>query len=201
MAHRAVQVQSATAGLRLLYGLGRLPGTLMADDDRLPAVDLSATPLRLNSLPLPAEAWGSGGEDHVARTAAVRDWLLASCGDYNGALRRGIVRYLDAVAAHVADHRNALAAELAPFEGLYRAEDWYWSALRPLPRAWWQQDGAWMRADIAFWDGCAVIGMRSQDAGDLPAAFQRFWEGQVLPVSPFRRSFPARPDSIRPSSP
>ena len=172
---------------------------------RLPAVDLGAAPLRLNSVPLPAAAWGSGGADHAARMVAMRSWLLAVCGDYNGALRRGVGRYLDAVAAHVEHHRDALAAGLAPFHGLYRVEDWCWSALRPLPRAWWQQDGAWQRADLAFWNGNAVIAVRPQDfePGELPVAFQHFWQDQTLPVSPFRRAFPAGPDaiSLRPSSP
>jgi hypothetical protein len=192
-------------GLRLLYGLDRLPSTLAADDARLPAVDLGTAPLRLNSVPLPAAAWGAGGADHAARIVAVRSWLLASCGDYNGALRRGITHYLDAVAAHVTHHRDILATGLAPFQGLYRVEDWCWSALRPLPRAWWQRDGAWQRADLAFWNGSAVIAVRPQDfeSGDLPVAFQHFWEDQTLPVSPFRRAFPAGPDeaSLRPSSP
>ena len=192
-------------GPRILYGLDRLPSTLAADDDRLPAVDLGAAPLRLNSVPLPVAAWDVAGEDHAARMAALRTWLLAGCGDYNGSLRRAITRYLDAIAAHVAHHRDELATGLARFRGLYRVEDWCWSALRPLPRAWWQKDGTWVRADLAFWDGNAVFEMRPRDfeTGDLPIPLQLFWTGETLPVSPFRRAFPAGPDgiSLRPSSP
>jgi hypothetical protein len=182
-------------GPRILYGLDRLPSTLAADDPRLPAVDLGAAPLRLNSLPLPPDAWGAGEADHAARMAAMRSWLLSACGDYNEALRRGVVRYLDAVAAHVARNRDTLAAGLARFQGLYRVEDWCWSALRPLPRAWWQQDGAWVRADLAFWNGNEVIAMGARDfeAGALPVPFQHFWNGETLPVSPFRRAFPTWP--------
>ena len=131
---------------RILYGLDRLPATLAADDDRLPSVVVSATPLRLNSVPLPVTEWGSGDADHASRMAALRSWLLANCGDYNEALRRGVTRYLDAIAVHVALHRYALDADLARFHGLYQAEDWCWSALRPLPRAWWRDDGDWARA-------------------------------------------------------
>jgi hypothetical protein len=193
-------------GPRILYGLDRLPGTLAADDDRLPAVDLGASPLRLNSKPLPVAAWGDAGQpDHAARMAAVRSWLLASCGHYNEGLRRGITRYLDAVADHVRLHHDDLAIGLARFHGLYRVEDWCWSALRPLPRAWWRQDCVWMRAELAFWDGTAVIGMRARDFenGDLPASFQHFWNGELLPVSPFRRPFPtgAEAVSLTPSFP
>jgi hypothetical protein len=189
-------------GLRILYGLDRLPATLAADDVRLPAVQTGAGPLRLNSLPLPAEYWPADRADHAARMAAVRSWLLAGCGDYNATLRRCVTRYLDAVEAHVLRHGDALAAGLAQFHGLYQPRDWCWSALRPLPRAWWQQDGTWTRADLAFWDGSTVIAMQPRDCV-LPARFQHFWTDQTLPVSPFRQAFPAGPDtvSLTPSSP
>jgi hypothetical protein len=185
-------------GPRILYGLDRLPATLAADDARLPAVDLGVTPLRLNSLPLPADAWAAGESDHAARTQAVRAWLLGGCGDYNAALRRGLTCYLDAIEAHVACHRDVLTTQLERFHGLYRAEDWCWSAPRPLPRAWWWRDGVWMRADLAFWNGNEVIAMRSRDFGtsDLPVAFQHFWAGETLPVSPFRRAFPSGSGAI-----
>jgi hypothetical protein len=122
-------------GLRILFGLGRLPATLAADDARLPAVQAGPAPLRLNSVPLPIEAWGAGEADHAARVAAMRSWLLAACGDYNAALRRGVTQYIDAIEIHVAQHCDALARELAQFHGLYQPQDWCWSALRPLPRA------------------------------------------------------------------
>jgi hypothetical protein len=190
---------------RILFGLDRLPATLAADDPRLPAVHVGPAPLRLNSLPLPAEAWDAGCADHAARMAAVRFWLLAGCGDYNVALRRGVARYLDAVECHIAQYGDALEAELARYHGLYRPQDWCWSALRPLPRAWWQHDGAWVHADLAFWDGNAVVSMpaREFETGVLPVPFQRFWIGESLPVSPFRRAFPAGPDAVSliPSSP
>jgi hypothetical protein len=192
-------------GLRILFGLDRLPTTLAADDVRLPAVHAGAASLRLNSLPLPLEAWDAGLADHASRMAAVRSWLLAGCGDYNAALRRGVTQYLDAIESHVAQHGDALAAELAQFHGLYRPQDWCWSALRPLPRAWWQQDGNWAHADLAFWDGSAVIPMQARDfeTGVLPVPFQHFWIGKTLPVSPFRREFPAATNgvSLTPSSP
>jgi hypothetical protein len=188
-------------GRRILFGLDRLPATLSADDSRLPAVHAGPAPLRLNSLPLPLEAWEAGLADHASRMAAVRSWLHAACGDYNAALRRCITQYLEAVEAHVTQHGDALAADLARFHGLYQPRDWCWSALRPLPRAWWQQDGTWMGAGLAFWDGHTVITLQPRDfeTGALPVALQQFWTGEVLPVSPFRREFPAGPDAISPT--
>ncbi len=192
-------------GLRILYGLDRLPSTMAADDPRLPAVDLGAAPLRLNSLPVPADAWGAGAADHAARMAAMRAWLLAGCGDYNAALRLGLMHYFDAVAGHIARHRDALASDLTRFHGLYQPEDWCWSALRPLPQAWWRQNGTWLHADLAFWTGNEVIARKARDfeTGELPAAFQHFWRGETLPASPFRRAIPPGPDglSLRPSFP
>ena len=178
-------------GIRILHGLDRLPSTLADNDPRLPSVDLGAAPLRLNSVPLPIEAWGSGEGNHAARTAAMRAWLLAQCGDYNEALRRGVARYLDAITAHVTAHYDALTAGLQRFHGLYRAEDWCWSALRPLPRAWWRRNDILVRADLAFWDGNEVLAMRASDfdSGELPISFQNFWNGEILPRSPFRRAF------------
>jgi hypothetical protein len=161
-------------------------------------VVLDAAPLRLNSVPLPADLWGLGGADHAARMIAVRAWLLASCGDYNEVLRRGVTHYLDAVAAHVRRHHDALAAGLARFHGLYRVDDWFWSALRPLPRAWWHDGDGWRRADLAFWDGNEVCAVQPRDfaAGQLPPRFRRFWAGQVLPVTPFRRAVAAGRDGL-----
>jgi hypothetical protein len=185
-------------GLRMLYGLDRLPATLSADDHRLPSVQTGTTPLRLNSYPLPVEAWDAARSDQTSQMAAVRTWLLAGCGDYNVALRRAVMRYLDAIEAHVMQHADALAADLAQYQGLYRPQDWCWSALRPLPRAWWHQDGAWARADLAFWDGNAVIAMQAKDfdTDALPVGFRHFWAGEILPVSPFRRAFPAGPGAV-----
>jgi hypothetical protein len=183
LGRRAWRAEEQVTGQGILYGLDRLPGTLAADDVRLPAVEVGTAPLRLNSVPLPVEAWGD------ARITALRSWLLASCGDYNATLRRGVGQYLDAVVAHIEQHRDSLATDLARFHGLYRAEDWCWSALRPLPRAWWRQDGAWVYAELAFWNGDGVIAMHPRDFGELPLPFRRFWDGETLPVSPFRRAF------------
>jgi hypothetical protein len=192
--------------LRILYGLDHLPSTLAVDDPRLPGVNPGPAPLRLNSVPLPIAVQADHpASDHAARMATVLAWLLAGCGDYNEPLRRGVTHYLDAIAAHVTHHRDILAVGLARFGGLYRPEDWFWSALRPLPRAWWRQDGALLHADLAFWNGDTVIAMhpRDFDSGKLPLSFEHFWNRETLPVSPFRRPFPAMPDelSLRPSSP
>ena len=165
--------------MRVLYGLDRIPCSLSPDDPRLPSVALGAEPLRLNTIASPLAAWSEVAPD--AHWIALEAWLVAQCGDYNKGVRRSVTRYLAEVSARVQDCRGTLEAGLAPYGGLYRAHDWRWSALRPLPRAWWQDDGIWHRADIAYWDGARLI-VDDLRVGD-------FWVGETLPRSPFRRVF------------
>jgi hypothetical protein len=91
--------------------------------------------------------------------------------------------YMAFLAAEVERHRAALAAGLARYDGLYAPEDWIWSALRPLPRAWIGGE----RVDVAFWDGAVVIAVRLEREAEIPAACGEFWRGEVLPRGPFRR--------------
>ena len=143
-------------------------------------------PLRLNTVALPLAAWAEAGPGHDAHWQAMEAWLLAQCGDYNKAVRRLVLQHLDGVRARVAAKQDELATSLARFDGLYQPKDWCWSALRPLPRAWWQEGAEWRRADVAFWDGKQVV-------VGLPVEMD-FWVGEGLPRSPFRRV-------IRPSFP
>jgi hypothetical protein len=172
--------------MRIFYGLERMPRSLSPDDPRLPFVEPGSAALRLNTIPLPYAAWAEAGPGHEAHWAALEAWLLAQCGDYNKALRRSVTQYLARVSTEVTARRAEIEASLARFEGLYQPEDWSWSALRPLPRAWWQEGEAWRRADLAFWDGREVM--------SAPPPAMDFWAGECLPRSPFRRV-------IRPSSP
>jgi len=173
--------------VRLLFGLETLPRD--PDNPRLPSVTVGAAILRLNSEPLPADL-APVEPSHAARLAALRDWLLAQCGDYAVHRRRFVARYLDWVAARIAAHRPELQQRLACFDGLYAPEDFLWSAPRPLPRAWLESDGQWQRLDMLFWDGAAALPIDPARAvdGQLPEKFKRFWDGERLPKSPFRRT-------------
>ena len=173
--------------MRILYGLENLPRD--PDNPRLPAVTVAAVPLRLNSEPLPADI-APVESLHAARVAALGDWLLAQCGDYAADRRRFVAAYLDWVAAAIAAHRAELAARLARFDGLFQPEDFFWSAPRPLPRAWLPKDGGWQRADMLFWDGSEAIRVDPAlpAAMALPESLRRFWQDEGLPKSPFRRT-------------
>lgn len=174
--------------MRVLYGLERLPRS--AGAGRLPCVELGAAPLRLNSVPVPPVVLAGAGPGHAGRIAAARAWLHAACGDYAGARRRWVDAYLEWAEAALAG-----AAGLERFRGVYAAEDWVWSAPRPLPRAWLPDAAGFV--DFALWDGAAVtavcLGAVPGGLGDVrvvgPAWRPEgtFWCSEAVPRSPFRR--------------
>ena len=135
---------------RILYGLDRLPRGIAPDDPRLPGVPEAGGVLRLNSIALPRAIQAGAGPTHSARIAAMRSWLEDSCGDYARSRRAFVAAYLDLIAARIPRHRPALEAGLARFGGLYTPEDWFWSAPRPLPRAWLPSPSGPVFAEIAF---------------------------------------------------
>ncbi len=199
---------------RIPFGLDRLPRTLLPDDPRLPGVNVGSDKLRLNTEPLPAEAMASAAGNHGARVVAMKQFLRGLCGDYAPQRLRFVDCYIDCMAAHIDAHRDELARDLQRYDGLYAPEDWLWSALRPLPRAWLPGEAGMVPVDFAFWDGTQAIaidvgGLQGASGivmcrvtsdmlaghplallGVLPDGFRCFWRGQTLPVSPFRRPIP-----------
>ena len=173
--------------MRILYGLETLPRDPL--NPRLPSVTVGAAILRLNSEPLPADL-APVEPSHTACRAALGDWLLAQCGDYAADRRRFVAHYLDWVGAAVTAHREELQQRLARFDGLYTPEDFFWSAPRPLPRAWLESEGKRQRVDMLFWDGAAALPIDPARAVDaqLPEKLKRFWDDELLPKSPFRRT-------------
>ena len=154
--------------------------------------------------------------DHAARVAAAIDWLTGLCGDYAPLRRQFIAAYFSAITTQLEAHRVDLVERLNQYDGLYAAEDFLWSALMPLPRGWVPAGDQLLPADVVFWDGVQPIAIEiasrttaRQSALDaagvlvlriepgtinigpsLPDSFQYFWQGQILPSSPFRRPIP-----------
>jgi hypothetical protein len=154
--------------------------------------------------------------DHAARVAAAIDWLTGLCGDYAPLRRQFIAAYFSYIATQLDAHRADLVERLNPYDGLYAPDDFLWSALMPLPRGWVPAGDLLLPADIVFWDGTQPIAVEisprttaRQSALDaagvlvlriepatmnvgpsLPESFQRFWQDQLLPSSPFRRPIP-----------
>ncbi len=206
--------------LRIPFGLDRLPHATGVDDPRLPVALAGPAPLRLNTEPLPPSAMPEVAGEHAEQVATATDWLASRCGDYAPLRRRFITTYFAFLAAELDAHRAALSADLARFDGIYGPDDWLWSALRPLPRAWLASPNGLLMAEIAFWDGTQplaidlsvrdtprhaalhaagipVLRIGPDELADpaalgalLPAPFQGFWRGQALPASPFRRAVP-----------
>ena len=110
---------------------------------------------------------------------------------------------------------------LKPYDGLYAPEDFLWSALRPLPRGWVPVGGSVAAGRHGVLGRDAGDRRRTLRAGDWTGrrrcwrpgiavyriepgmfdrlrwriaelSFLRFWQGQALPSSPFRRAYPAR---------
>jgi hypothetical protein len=139
--------------MRLRYGLERLPAGLGPEDERLPGIMLGPKPLRLSSEPMPPSFFPQQDDSRAVRIRALTDWLSAACGDYAPLRRRFVALYLGFAAAHIERHRTTLNEKLRRFDGLYRPEDFLWSALRPLPRAWVPTGETHVAVDFAFWDG------------------------------------------------
>lgn len=205
---------------RIPFGLDRLPQSIGLDDPRLPAAPAGPDPLRLNTEPLPPAAMPDAAGDHTAHVAAAINWLTSLCGDYAPLRRRFITTYFAFLAAQLDTHRATLAADLARYDGLYTPDDFLWSALRPLPRAWLPGPTGPVPAEIAFWDGThplaielsardtprqaalraaglPVLRITPDTLADpqalgalLPPPFHGFWRGKTLPASPFRRKIP-----------
>ena len=134
-------------------------------------------PLRLNS-----EAF-SVAPNFDARQGAkpltiLGDHLKGLCRTWD----RLSVQFLDGYFAHLGNmlgvHRDAIATKLAPFAGLYAAQDWIFSAPKPLPRAHLyaprNNSAAWntenfVQVDFAFWLGERMVAVLSKPGTLTPA--------------------------------
>jgi hypothetical protein len=155
-----------TDALVIPYGCARVPASLAT----VPCTTLLRArrqPLRLSDgfydfvePPSPAQL-----ADRAAQLGFLRDHLTGLCDPWAALPRRFIALYFAFVVGRVASLADTLGARLAPFGGLYRIEDFGFSALRPLPRAHLRPDdgGGWVATDFAFWTGESVIALDIAD--------------------------------------
>jgi hypothetical protein len=208
--------------LRIPFGLDRLPR-----EPTLRSVEVGTSPLRLNTEPVPPDVMPLATGDHTARVRAALAWLESLCGDYAPLRRQFIAAYFRFAANVINAHRTELLTRLQRYDGLYAPEDFLWSALRPLPRGWVPVGESWLAADMVFWDGvqpiaielaardtdrqrallaAKVVTLRIEPAAFdrldalLPPGFQQFWDGEALPLSPFRRPSPMPPVGRQPQA-
>jgi hypothetical protein len=143
------------------------------------AIDKAAKrPLRLNSEALNAAA-NFSAPPGATPLNLVKDRLRGLCRPWD----RLSLQFLDSYFEHIVNmlgvHQDAIATKLAPFVGLYKAEDWAFSAPKPLPRAHlhapcnaenvrWDVDD-FVPADFAFWLGDRMVAVLSQPGVLTPA--------------------------------
>jgi hypothetical protein len=135
-------------------------------------------PLRLNSEAINTAA-NFSAPPGATPLSLVKDRLKGLCRPWD----RLSLQFLDLYFAHIVDmlrlHHDAVAMKLAPFVGLYRAEDWVFSAPKPLPRAHlhaprdsknvrYDADD-FVQADFAFWLGDRMVAVLSQPGVLTPA--------------------------------
>jgi len=117
-------------------------------------------PLRLNDGPyeftdLPEKA-GSGSA--AERLAILEDHIAGFCDQFARRPRQFLALYFRFIAETVRTDRAAIDAKVKPFGGLFTADDFGFSALRPLPRAHLPvTDGKRVRVDFAFWTGERLV--------------------------------------------
>lgn len=124
-------------------------------------VDLAGgDPLRLNDGPyefteLPPLA-GSGTS--AERMVILRDHLTQFCDQWAKRARQFMTLYFRFVDEVIARDRAAIEAHLGRHGGLFTADDYAFSALRPLPRAHlaWDESQR-VRVDFAFWTGARLV--------------------------------------------
>src|SRR5215469_9425060 len=94
-------------------------------------------PLRLNDGPYEfSELPPTAGTGSVAvRLAILRDHLTEFCDQWAKRPRQFVSLYFLFIDGVIAADRAAIDAHVAKFAGLFTAEDYAFSALRPLPRA------------------------------------------------------------------
>lgn len=119
-------------------------------------------PLRLNDGPyeftdLPEKA-GSGSA--AERMAILRDHIAGFCDAFAKRPRQFVALYFKFIDAVIAADRAEITARLKPFGGLFAADDYAFSALRPLPRAHVVvADDQRLRVDFAFWTGERLVAL------------------------------------------
>lgn len=162
------------------YGIDRLTdaGTAAVSAMNAPGVlvDAGATrTLRLNTVPWHRATHTQGGAMADDPFDVLRRHLLDLCEPWAKLPRAFIERYFAAIAAHVEHHREELALLLAPFDGLYRIEDWRFAAPAPLPRALLPTPGEAepVQVDIAFLLAGQWRAVECGPVGLLPAQARR----------------------------
>lgn len=107
--------------------------------------------LRFHDVDLGLPAHGSLAALGATPRALVRAALLALARTWDALTRRFLERYLAFVDRAIARAADLVAARLTPFRGLYKAEDYAFSAPVPLPQAHLPLGALRVPVDVLFW--------------------------------------------------
>ncbi|WP_125461836.1 MULTISPECIES: hypothetical protein [Rhodomicrobium] len=164
-------------GIAIPYGVEQWPLERLADvrAKRLAGLPLAAARpgamLRINGdaldlpPPVPSEA-------NMPMTMRIAAHLKRLCGGWNVNAARFIDRYFAFLDHQIAHHRAELDARLKPFDGLFRAEDFIYSAPLPLPHALLAAPD-FVKADFAFWLGDRMVAVLLAPSPLTPIAARR----------------------------
>ena len=112
-------------------------------------------------------------------TSFIKEYLKGLCRPWDTLSTQFLDTYFRFLSDLIAEHRDALAARLEPYAGLYDYRDWFFSAPKPLPRAHLHapQEGGGTRAaaatgvvadfvpvDFAFWLGDRLVAAQSSQS-------------------------------------
>lgn len=92
-------------------------------------------------------------------------------GGWNKAASLFVDRYFAFLEAEIAGNRAALGARIAAFDGLFRVEDFLYSAPLPLPQAY--VGHALVKVDFAFWAGDRMVAVLLAPSALTPMAARR----------------------------
>jgi hypothetical protein len=112
----------------------------------------------------------------------VKDYLKGLCRPWDKVATQFLDAYCAFVSGLIEEQREALAARLEPYAGLYKPSDWFFSAPKPLPRAHLHapQEGharsatgaidaaGFVRVDFAFWLGDRLVAAQSSQSALTP---------------------------------
>ncbi|HEY9211830.1 MAG TPA: hypothetical protein VIQ29_03135 [Ancylobacter sp.] len=190
---------------RMSLSLLTADGFEIAADFPFALVERPGTPLRLNNCGLELPAAGPF-EAEATPAERVATHLTRLCGQWNLMGARFIERYFAFLAHQIAGHRGELEDRLAPFDGLFRAEDFLYSAPVPLPRAFLHapepgmaDKGAddFVQVDFAFWLGSSMLAVLPAQSTLTPAATRRRKErlaAAAIPIVTYGPADLADPD-------
>ncbi|WP_213736830.1 hypothetical protein [Bradyrhizobium sp. dw_411] len=134
-------------------------------------------PLRLNSEVFNVTSNFNAPQGATPLTV-LSDHLKGLCRTWDRLSLRFLDRYFEHIAEMLGVHREVIATKLAPFAGLYGAEDWAFSAPKPLPRAHlyapYDKGASWVtkdfvQVDFAFWLGNRMVAVLSKPGTLTPA--------------------------------